>query len=272
MMTSFDVLEKLAVVPEADYHAASRKGTWLSSHLLADFRRCPEFYHRKVTVGVVEKPSRSYALGRAAHKLILEGEQAFREDYAVSDGPTNPKTGQPYGKLTKAYAEWEVALGKPVVTADERTWLGRLHGAVQAHEEARELFSTGVAERVCRANVEGVPCHIRMDWFNPGRGIVDLKTTADLDWFEHDVRRFGYVHQLAFYRMVLREATGVEAPVTLVAVEKEEPFRAGVWAIFPETLDTAERANRAAIRRLRDCRDAQRWPTGFETVRHITTL
>ena len=112
MMTSFDVLEKLAVVPEADYHAASRKGTWLSSHLLADFRRCPEFYHRKVTVGVVEKPSRAYALGRAAHKLILEGEQAFREDYTVSDGPTNPKTGQPYGKLTKAYAEWEVALGK----------------------------------------------------------------------------------------------------------------------------------------------------------------
>ena len=137
MMTSFDVLEKLAVVPEADCHAASRKGTWLSSHLLADFRRCPEFYHRKVTVGVVEK-SRAYALGRAAHKLILEGEQAFREDYAVSDGPTNPKTGQPYGKLTKAYAEWEVALGKPVVTADERTWLGRLHGAVQAHEEARD--------------------------------------------------------------------------------------------------------------------------------------
>lgn len=134
------------------------------------------------------------------------------------------------------------------------------------------MLSTGVAERVCRANVEGVPCHIRMDRFNPERSIVDLKTAADLDWFEHDVRRFGYVHQLAFYRMVLREATGVEAPVSLVAVEKEEPFRAGVWAISPETLDTAERANSAAIRRLRNCRAAQRWPTGFETVRHITTL
>ena len=37
-----------------------------------------------------------------------------------------------------------------------------------------------------------------MDWFDAHRGIADLKTCDNLDWFEADARRYGYAHQLAF--------------------------------------------------------------------------
>ena len=38
-------------------------------------------------------------------------------------------------------------------------------------------------------------------------------TCGSLKWFEGDRRRFGYIYQMAFYRAVLREATGENVPV-----------------------------------------------------------
>ena len=78
----------------------------MSSHLLATFRESPELYRRKTHGEIAEAESPALALGRAAHCLILEGKAAFDEQYVVADGPVNPKTGEPFGKATKAYAEW----------------------------------------------------------------------------------------------------------------------------------------------------------------------
>ena len=93
-------------IPSAEYHAESRNGRYLSSHLLADFRESPELYRRKTSGEITSADTQSLALGRAVHCLILEGRAAFDEQYLVADGPVNPKTGEPYGKATKASAEW----------------------------------------------------------------------------------------------------------------------------------------------------------------------
>ena len=73
------------------------------------------------------------------------------------------------------------------------------------------LLEYGEPEGVVRADYCGMPCQIRMDWFEPHHGIVDLKTCDDLTWFEADARRYGYAHQLAFYRAVLAQ---VDRPST----------------------------------------------------------
>jgi RecB family exonuclease len=44
----------------------------LSSHLLADFRRCPLLYYRKRLGLVPDEDRPAYLLGHAAHTLILE--------------------------------------------------------------------------------------------------------------------------------------------------------------------------------------------------------
>ncbi len=106
-----------------------------------------------------------------------------------------------------------------------------------------------------------------MDWFEPHHGIVDLKTCDDLTWFEADARRFGYAHQLAFYRAVLAQVIGVHMPVHLIAVEKKEPFRCGVWLVSPDTLAVAHRDNEQAIDRLKACLAEELWPTGYEERR-----
>ncbi|MDD4431673.1 MAG: PD-(D/E)XK nuclease-like domain-containing protein, partial [Bacteroidales bacterium] len=89
--------------PADEYHARSRSGEFMSSHLLADFRESPALYRKKVQGQIQENESAAFIMGRAAHCLILEGRNAFDKEYVVSDGPINPRTGESYGSKTKAF-------------------------------------------------------------------------------------------------------------------------------------------------------------------------
>ena len=264
--------DRFLTIPADEYHAASKSGQYMSSHLLADFRESPELYRRKTSGEIAEQESPALAMGRAAHCLILEGRAAFDGQFLVADGPVNPKTNEPYGKATKAYAEWLAAQTHEIVSPKDFGFIVKLQKSVWTHPTASALLDGGVAEATVRAEYCNVPCQIRMDWFSPEHGIVDLKTCDSLKWFEADCRRFGYLFQMAFYRAVLREATGENVPVRLIAVEKNEPFSTGVWEIAGEVLDQAAEVNKAALARYRKCLRTGEWPTGYEEIRTIATL
>jgi len=259
------VLDLLITEPADQYHARSQE--YLSSHQLMDFVRCPYLYHRK-RVGLLEdRQSPAYLIGRAAHVRILEGQDEYRRQFAFG-GPINPTTGRPFGANTKAFAEWAQAQAKPVLTQDQLDLIEQMACGVSMNDRAVDLLVYGQAEGVVRAEYCGVPSQIRMDWLNPHSGIVDLKTCDDLTWFEADAKRYGYHRQMAFYRAVLAQALGGQlVPVHIIAVEKKEPFRCGVWRISDETLAIAQRENQAAINRLQHCQQTDQWPTGYEELR-----
>lgn len=267
-------MQKLFFIQESanEYHARARNGEFMSSHLLADFRESPALYHKKILGRIEETESPAFILGRAAHCLILEGRHAFDRDYLIADGPINPRTGEPYGAKSKAYSEWAASQNREVVSGGDFNFLLKLQTGVWLHPAASELLTDGVAEGVVRGDYHGVPCQIRMDWYSSRAGLVDLKTCDSLRWFEADARRYGYLYQLAFYRAIIRRATGGNVPVHLIAVEKNEPFSAGVWRLTDEVLDLAEVVNLAALERFRACRASGVWPTGYENVRIIDSL
>ena len=256
--------------PENEYHARSRSGEFLSSHMLAEFRRSPFRYHQKLTGAIADPDKAEYAFGRAAHKMILEGHAAFEMAYTVSDGPVNERTGKPYGKDSKAYQEWLAEQEHEVVSSADYETIFAMDKNILAHPVAPYLIADTVAEGVVRAEYCSVPCQIRMDAFSADRGIVDLKTCADIEFFEVDARRYGYILQMAFYRAVLHAATGIYFPVHIIAVDKTELHIVGVWQIPDVELEAAERINAAAIRRLSECRERNRWPTLFEQKRILT--
>lgn len=138
---------------------------------------------------------------------------------------------------------------------------------VRANGMAVDLLSEGIPEGVVRCDYRDMPSQIRVDFFDPHRGVVDLKTCDDLGWFEADSRRYGYAHQMAFYRAVLTQVIGIPMPVFLIGVEKREPYRCGVWKITDDTLAQAQKENEAAIERLKRCIATDTWPTGYEEVR-----
>lgn len=111
-----------------------------------------------------------------------------------------------------------------------------------------------------------------MDYYQPALGLVDLKTCDDLTWFESDARRFGYLYQLAFYQAILRNVSERDFHVHIIAVEKKEPFRCGVWRISPESLDFAQLENESAIERLKVCQETGTFPTGYEAIRIYDTV
>lgn len=265
-------LTKLLIRESADiYHAKSRD--FLTSHALNEFRRCPLLYRKKELGLVPERDTTAYIVGRAAHTLILEGRQRYEREFAVG-GPINPKTGQPFGSQTKAFAEWAAAQNKPVLADAHAARVEQMAASVSAHVFARELFAEGVAEGVVRCDYAGQPCQARIDWINPidGRGIVDLKTADELDSFELSMRAFGYLHQVAFYRALMAAASGHLLPVHIVAVEKREPFRCGVWQVAPKVLDQAQRENEEAMTDLRRCREGGDWFTRYESLRLVERL
>jgi hypothetical protein len=259
----------LSIEPEGVY--AAKRADCLSSHALAEFRKNPLLYRRKQLGLVHEEERAAFVIGRAAHCRVLEGDEEFHRRFAIG-GPVNPKTGKPYGQDTKAFAEWAQAVGKPAISQDTAELCERLTLAVREHDAATALLSAGTAEGVVRAEYGGLPCQIRIDWAHPERGIVDLKTIDNLDYLELQARSFGYAHQLAFYRALLGQAAGRMPEVHIIAVEKVEPFRVGVWRFSDQVLDAAARENLAGIDRLKICRAQDRWPTGYEAVRTFDYL
>ncbi len=257
--------------PANVYHARSKD--YLTAHALNEFRRCPLLYHKKELGLVPERDTTAYLVGRAAHTLILDGRQHYEREYAIG-GPINPKTGQPYGSKTKAFTEWAQRQSKPVLSDAHAVLVEQMAAAVKDHLFARELLADGMAEGVVRCRYRDHDCQARIDWINPieGRGIVDLKTADELDSFEMAIRAFGYVHQLAFYRALVAQVSARVLPVHIVAVEKREPFRCGLWQIAPHVLDQAQRENEEAMADLRRCRETGNWFTRFESLRLIDRL
>ena len=265
-----------ADIPANEYHEDARQGKYLSSHLLGDFRHCPRTYRQKMTGEIPPQDSAAYKTGRAVHTLVCEGRAAFDREFVVTDGPVNPKTGEPFGKLTRAYKEWAAAQKLTPVSTADFGFMTKLQSSVWLHPLAGELLTDGWAEGTVRTTYNGEPVQIRIDYFNPnyrnpvtGRegAIIDLKTCETLDFFESDARRYGYLHQLAFYREVMRIVSGEEFPVYIIAVEKKAPYRVGVWQLSSDALDEAKADNERALSLLRECRCQNDWPTGYEEMR-----
>ena len=265
-MTPFDFI---IIEPAEEYHA--KRKDFLSSHALADFRKCPVLFRQKETGEIEDEDKPAYVLGRAAHTLILEGIEKFDTEYIVGE-PVNPQTGKAYGKNTQAYQAWFDVQSMAVISPSDFDFIKRLQIAVWTHIEAGNLLQDGIAEGVIRTEYCGIPCQIRMDFFSERYGIIDLKTCDNLDYFEADARRYGYINQAAFYHAVLRNVAGKSYPFHFIAVEKHEPFRCGVWLVAAETLDFAETENAAAIERLKKCRSENLWTTGYEEIRVLATI
>ncbi|MCL2640331.1 MAG: PD-(D/E)XK nuclease-like domain-containing protein [Phycisphaerales bacterium] len=260
-------LSILGVESAEEYHAQA--GRNLSSHQLLDFMKCP-WLHRKKAIGLMgDSDSVSYFVGRAAHVRILEGRENYTAMYALG-WPINSKTGKPFGANTQAFREWAEGQGKPVLSQDQVDLIEQMAAGVAMNDEATDLLLYGRSEGVVRAEYCGTPCQIRIDWLHPQRGIVDFKTCDDLTWFEADAKRYGYAKQMAFYQAVLAQALGgLMVPVHLIAIEKKEPFRCGVWRVTEDTLQIARQENEAAIRRFLKCRETDEWKTGYEEIRML---
>lgn len=251
------------------YHADAKAGKRVSSSMLKEFRHSPAHYAAIVNGNGQRTHSPAFRLGNALHKLVLEGEGAYRNSFVVG-GPFNERTGRVFAHGTQAFKMWLDEYGldsERVVTPAEEADLRRMAAGLARHAEAARLLAEGWPERTVLAEVEGVSCQARPDWLRADGVCVEVKTAADLGRFEENARRFDYLHQLAFYRDVIRAAGGGEVAMAAVVLEKRAPFRVGVWRFDASVLEPYSAQNRSALKALVRCRREGRWPTGYEGTR-----
>lgn len=251
--------EQLTTEDATAYH--TQRGLYLTSHLLiAAFRGqsdlIDDFRNGR-------DDTTSLYFGRAAHVWLLEGPTKFHTEYTVG-GPVNPKTGKTFGTTSKTYREWADAQLLPAITPEEFDLIQRMADSVRREKSACQLLESGEAERTGRAEVEGVPCQVRLDWLTACNRIVDYKTTSCLATFDIDCEQYGYLIQQAFYRQVVREIIGVTCPCYLIACEKSEETPAIVWRIKDDLLDEQEQKNIAKIVEVRELffrlrKEKQKW-------------
>jgi len=257
---------------EHDYH--SQAGEFLSSHLLQMFARCPQLYYAAVYGSYRREDTEAYSLGRAVHCAVLEGMDELEKRYTCNS-PVNPSTGAPYGIASKKYEQWAVgqrAMGLDPINELQMKLLLDMIENFGYHKEAAWLL--GMAphrEVVLRTEYCGVQCQVRIDACGDDIGIVDLKTCDSLNRLPSAAVKYGYFSQLAFYREVL-QASGLDfmPDVHLIGIEKQFPYRTGVWLVSKSSLDFARDENELNISQLVECKMQGNWPTGYEEKRELS--
>ena len=264
---------------------------YMSATKLKVFAKDPLDYVNKYIDGNLKKPAPGAMLvGSAAHCYILEGRKAYRSRYNVTDGPTNSKTGSPYGKATKAYAAWldEQPEGKDIISKAEHETIVKMGLSVEAERDATALLTHGNAEQALRGKLEGVDCQSKIDWLNlhgVRPSIVDLKTTVSMERFKrHQFWDLGYDVQVGFYSLMVQALTGQLPTFDFVVVESGGPnpatyggyHPAKVYHIGcigePDTSVTLEQCMGKATDQLRSYRHAAETETWHGKYRGSETL
>ena len=261
----------------------------INNSALKVYERCPLLYRKAYIDRTVslERDSDAMLVGRAAHTLILEGEEAYLARYVVRPQfyPGKDKKGKAVDKDWTMSADWckawvaeHEAKGLEVLSADENKLVERLALAIEENPDTAAIFEAGRPEITITSEYLGRGVKGRLDWYDPERYLVaDLKTVDDLDNFERQVKRIRrgdgkhwyYYRQLAWYRSLMEFEGHTACNYYLVAVEKQEPFRCGTYRLRPKLLGQGESENDGVFRDLLASLTSNHWagnPCGVQEV------
>lgn len=239
----------MQIVTEPFTKYLERSKTHLTSGLLRAYMRDPYIYSLMQQGQLEHEETAALSVGSALHCLVLEGREAYGERF-FTGGPINPTTGKAFGRDSQKFKDWATQSeqqGRTYLSEDEMDMLTLMGEAIHCHKEAgRIVKSHKLRERTIINDVDGVPCQVRLDAMSlKDHTFVELKTCQSLDHFHYDIGKYGYHLQHAFYGIV----SGYSSPNAIVAVEKSQPHRVGVWHI-PHDAVTTE-AVRLAIQNIK---------------------
>lgn len=253
-----------------DYHANICVGPSISgSGLIKLEQTCPA----KFWVGSylnparIEKKTAAMDFGVAMHKLLLEGDEAFRQSYAVTPADHNGRT-----KEGKAWVAEREALGIGIIDFDDWQAMSAMVAEVRKHPLASKALSDGQAERsiIWQDEQTGIWLKARPDWL-PARlhFVPNFKTAATVkpeDW-ARQAFALGYHQGAALALEGLAVVLGwTDAIAYFIAQEKDPPYLVQPMALTEEAIGWARMLNRKAINTFAACFKANRWPGYGEDV------
>ena len=223
-----------------------------------------------------EQDKSHYAIGKAAHDLILLADRWADHYHILPEGFTRAATK----KFAEAIAAADEAIeaGKTVLKHDDHLTAIRVADALSENNLAMTALSKGVTEEtiVWQDAETGVWLRARPDFRpdsivsgGPVRVLADLKfmspTFCSPHGFGRAIDNFGYHQSAAFYFEGIRQVYGEEPTHWLnIVCEKAEkpsdPVTVSLYELPSEDIHRGRLLNRQAIRIFADCLSADRWP------------
>ncbi len=256
-------MDNPVMMSNAEYHADSA----ISKSDLDLINRSPAYYKY-----VKENPREQTAamlFGSLVHKLVLEPND-FKNEYAVAP-VADRRTSEGKKKWNEFLANSE---GKTV--ADIKTYTAACLAAesVENHPVASKLLRGGQAENSYFWNENGVKCKCRPDYLRTDlKCVIDLKTTqnASPESFVKSAYDYRYHVQAAWYLRGLRACGADVENFVFIAVEKEPPYQACVFAADEEFIKLGEIDALDNLKTYEEAARNNQW-NGYENKIHGLTL
>ena len=246
---------------------------------------------RAVHVATLEPgayPDRYIVLGRPSE---AKGEEwdAYLDNRAVRLPDAFPRrAGKEYlawadpfistGHKVLSPSEWErcrewadyldATEGREVLTEAQNQTAMDISRAVRSDPASAPLLdaSSALIEHTWAADLDGIACEGRIDWYRDGV-LLDLKTTrCDLSpsALGRECARYGYHIAMAWYSDAMTSLGYPIERVGLIWVQNVAPYDVAVTWFTPEDLDAGRSAYRALLATLRACRNLDRCPGRYD--------
>jgi hypothetical protein len=218
-------------------------------------------------------------VGILTHSAILEPERFLA---GLVPGPVNERTGKPYGRDTKAFADYEAAHPGKMIAGPNEDNIRAMIASVAAHDFAnRLLYHKDRRTEVSACVIDEatwLPLKVRLDCVLPcderGDLLADLKVSrmlTDRKLWNTAAYEHGWFFKAGLYRRVWRQLRGKpERGWSWVVVENEPPYLVRVAALSPEDAEAADWECDKILRRIAVCHRSGHWPTGWESPRDST--
>lgn len=261
-------------LPEAEYHARPE----LSKTKLSDFIKSPyNYWFWHIKGNSPERPeTKSMRIGSMVHKLWLEGEDAFQEDYLASGSmtpaPKKPtamqlKAKNPSESTIKQIKEWEdfqsQNAGKIIANPEEESIARNCLESLRMNKNAEALRQEIVAvEQSIFFDFHGRRARSRLDGVTE-RGVIDLKTTQDPSprAFMASIRKYTYGLQDYMYRYAYKAAYNkVPEYFIFVCVETSPPYHVGIYQLPKAYLAKQRDLAMRSLEELNNCEATGIWP------------
>ncbi|MFN3474045.1 MAG: PD-(D/E)XK nuclease-like domain-containing protein [Blastomonas sp.] len=223
-----------------------------------------------------EKDASHFAVGKAAHDLLLLGGDWAKQYHVLPEGFAFNKTKMMGEEI--AAAEYAREQGKTLIKHDDMRLVERIAARIQSNPAARNALINGVPEMTLawQDKETGVWLRARPDFLPnsvisgaPVRAVSDLKfmagTYCSPAGFSRAIASFGYHQSCAFYADGIKAIYGEEPTNWLfIVVEKDEPHCVSLYELPHADLARGRHQNRKAINLFAQClergTEPQHWP------------
>ena len=198
--------------------------------------------------------------GRSAHKYILETYDFYTEFAVAPICDRRTKEGKEIWNKFVVDSE-----GKDVITQEQFEQIDAMRNSAYATPFVAKLLS-GNKELSFWGKDEdtGLVIKCRPDCitdFNGKHILIDYKTCTDAEntKFYRDSIKFGYDLQLAYYRDILKQNTGLDYDVVIIAQEKSAPYVTNVFQLSENYLENGRELYKEMLKVYKNCLETDNW-------------